>query len=484
MRIAFVHLIAAAVFAEPALTIYNQNFAVVRDTVALDLKAGANHVQYTDATPYLEPDSVALRDPSGKLRLRILEQSYRANPVSTSALLAHYEGQTIDFLAGAPEKTEIVSGRIISAGESAYPDRFSSSDQNRTPVIEVAGKLRLGLPGAPLFPALPAGFTLKPSLDWIVYSPAPARLNAELAYITAGMNWQAAYNIVQTGGDRLEMAGWVSIENHAGKSFERARITLMAGDLNKVMRPDLLARQFNAGALVGGAPEGLAPSVTQKSFDQYHLYSLPMRVTLHDKESKQIEFLQAENIRSDVIYVYDGLRLDRDRMGRMPAESWRMDLSLGVQSTNKVWVMREFANTAANGLGIPLPKGRIRFYRRDSDAQLVFTGEDVIDHTPTGASLRVFTGAAFDITGERRRTSHRIDSARSMLDEAFEIKVWNRKTESVEVCVVEHLYRWNAWEIVTSSLPFVKRDADTIEFRLPLEPGQEKSLTYAVHYTW
>lgn len=473
----------AAAFAGPALTIYNQNFAVVRDVIPLDLKAGSNRVRYIGASDYLEPDSVTLRDPSGKLALRILEQSYRADPVSMSALLAHYDGRTIDFLVDTPEKTEIVSGRIISAGVPR-PDKFGQPEQSRQPVIEVAGKLRFDLPGTPLFPALPSGFILKPSLDWIVYSAAPARLNAELAYITAGMNWQAAYNIVQTTTGRFEIVGWVSIENRAGKTFENARIKLMAGDLNKIMRPDLLRRQSPVGALVGGVPGGLPPAVTEKSFDQYHLYTLPAAVTLHDKESKQIEFLRADNIQSDVIYVYDGLKLDRDRMRMMPAESIRMDPSFGLQSINKVWIMREFENTKANGLGIPLPKGRTRFYRRDSDAQMEFTGEDDIDHTPAGERVRVFTGAAFDLTGERRRTSHRIDHARSMLDETFEIKVRNRKAEPVEVHVVEHLYCWNTWEIPTSSLPFTKRDADTIEFRLPLQPGEEKIVTYAVHYTW
>lgn len=480
-------LAAVAAFAGPALTIYNQNFAVVRDSIPLDLKAGSNRIRYTDATIYLEPDSVTLRDPSGKLALRILAQSYRADPVSMSALLAHYEGRTIEFLVRTPEKTEIVSGRIISAGAGApppYPDGYRAPDQGRQPLIEVAGKLRFDLPGTPLFPALPSGFILKPSLDWIVYAAAPAKLNAELAYITAGMNWQAAYNIVQSSAGRLEMVGWVSIENRAGKTFENARIKLMAGDLSKIMRPDLLPRQFAVGGVIGGVPGGLPPAVAEKSFDQYHLYTLPTAVTLHDKESKQIEFLRANNIRSDVVYVYDGLKLDRDRMRMMPAESIRMDPSFGLQSTKKVWVMREFENTKANGLGIPLPKGRTRFYRRDSDAQMEFTGEDDIDHTPAGERIRVFTGAAFDLTGERRRTSHRIDHARSMLDEAFEIKVRNRKTVPVEVRVVEHLYRWNTWEIPVSSRPFTKRDADTIEFRLPLQPGEEKMVSYAVHYTW
>ena len=184
------------------------------------------------------------------------------------------------------------------------------------------------------------------------------------------------------------------------------------------------------------------------------------------------------------MYVYDGLKLDPNRYMGAPAEAIRQDSGYGTLSNPKVWVMREFVNSDANHLGMPLPKGRVRFYRRDTDGRLEFTGEDTIDHTPKDERVRLFTGAAFDVTGERRRTNYRIDHGRSMLDESFEIKLRNRKKEPVEVRVVEHLYRWSTWEIQVSSMPFTKTDSQTIEFRVPLQPDEEKTVTYAVHYTW
>jgi hypothetical protein len=149
-----------------------------------------------------------------------------------------------------------------------------------------------------------------------------------------------------------------------------------------------------------------------------------------------------------------------------------------------VWVMREFENSKANGLGLPLPKGKARFYRRDTDAQLEFTGEDTIDHRPAGERVRVFTGAAFDLVGERKRTVHRLDHQRSTIDESFEIKVRNRKNEPVEVRIVEHLYRWNTWGISGNSVPFTKKDSSTVEFPVTLQAGEEKTVTYSVRYTW
>ena len=161
-----------------------------------------------------------------------------------------------------------------------------------------------------------------------------------------------------------------------------------------------------------------------------------------------------------------------------------MEGEYGVQSNPKIWVMREFVNSQKNGLGIPLPKGRMRFYRRDTDGQLEFTGENVLDHTPRDEMVRVYTGNAFDLKGERRRVQFNVDSSRKWIDESFEIKVRNHKKETAEIVVVEHLYRWVNWEITSKSNTYLKTDAQTIEFRVQAEPDTEKVITYTVHYTW
>ena len=185
-----------------------------------------------------------------------------------------------------------------------------------------------------------------------------------------------------------------------------------------------------------------------------------------------------------LIYVYDGAKIDTNRYQGWQAEAIRQDASYGTLSNRKVWVMREFLNSDANHLGMPLPKGRIRFYRRDTDGRLEFTGEDTIDHTAKDEKIRVFIGSAFDLTGERKRTFFHNDMGRQMMDEGFEIKVRNHKKEPAEIRVIEHLYRWSTWDIATSSMPYTKTDAQTIEFRVSLQPDEEKTVTYIAHYTW
>ncbi len=474
--------------ADPSLTLYNQHFAVVREIIPLSLKQGVNRLQFTGTTAHLEPESVILRDPAGKRVLQILEQNYRADPVSMEALLALYEGKTIEFQVRNGERTEMIPGRIVRAGAAPRPAAPYAAPQVpfSQSIIEIGGKLRFDLPGVPVFPAITGDTILKPALDWTIQTDRAGTVDAELAYVSGGFNWEADYNVIQGAGSTLDLIGWVAMENRSGRSFENARIKLMAGDVNKI-QPQFRAMALSSGGgVVGGIAGGgpYPPPVTQKTFDEYHLYTLQRPVTLHDKESKQVEFVRADGIKSETLYVYDGLKVDPNRYMGAPAEAIRQDSGYGTQSNPKVWVMREFVNSAASHLGMPLPKGRVRFYRRDTDGRMEFTGEDTIDHTPKDEKVRLFTGAAFDLTGERRRTNYRMDHGRSTLDESFEIKLRNRKKEPVEVRVVEHLYRWSTWEIQASSLPPTKTESQTVEFKVPLQPGEEKTVSYTVHYSW
>ncbi len=484
----------------PAVTIYNQDFAVVRQAVGLDLEPGLNRVSFTETTAHLEPDSVILRSPAGH-RLQIIEQNYRADPLSQELLLSLYEGQTIEFIV--PGKDEPILGRIV---RSAYvPHReawqrygwqyqmrqtammaYYPGGQQGQPIIEVDGKLRFGLPGQPLFPNLAADTVLKPTLHWVLETDAAGHVEAELSYITGGMSWKADYNVVAPPeGDVLDVVGWITMDNQSGRTFEDARIKLMAGEVNKLQPPQLWAwNEVSSRALYADYAGGMQPPVSERAFDEYHLYTLERQTTLRDRETKQVEFIRTSGVASQRLYVYDGLRLDRNQYQGWSIESLRENRDYGVQSDTKVWVMREFENTEVNHLGMPLPAGRVRFYRRDVDGQLEFTGENDIDHTPRDEAVRVYTGSAFDLVGRRVRTDFQYNRDEHWLDESFEITLRNHKTEPVEIRVVEHLYRWYNWAIAQKSDEYVKTDAQTIEFRVMVAPDEQKTVTYRVHYSW
>jgi len=491
-----------------SLTIYNQDFAVVRQTLPLTLKNGENDLNFDDVTEQVEPDSVILRDPAGRHSVQVLEQNYRSETASQQLMLSRFEGQTIDFEVRTQDRSEIVKGKIIRSGyvDRAGLERRFGPGYNQMllnqyytnanaqvppgleqPIIEVNGALRFSLPGIPLFPSLPDATILKPMMNWKLNSNG-GNFNAELGYITGGLSWQADYNVIApVKGDTLDLIGWVSIDNHSGKEFRDAHVELMAGDVNKV-QPGRGAGY--GGGVIGGlsamAGPVAPPQITQKTFDEYHLYSLHRPVSVLNREIKQVEFLRASGIQSKTIYVYDGFRLDPQYQNY----NWdylRQNRDLGSSSQNRnVWVMREFKNSEANHLGMPLPRGRLRFYRQDEGerGQLEFIGENTIEHTPKDETIRVYTGNAFDVVGERRRTTFKIDQANNNAEESFEIRLRNHKKEPVSVLVVEHLYRAATWDISQNSADFNRKDSSTIEFPVSVPPDGEQKVIYTVRYNW
>lgn len=213
------------------------------------------------------------------------------------------------------------------------------------------------------------------------------------------------------------------------------------------------------------------------------MYTLQRPATLRDRETKQVEFVHAQGITSSVLYVYDGTALDPSQYNYSDWQA-RSAAAYGTQSNTKVTIFRQIVNFAKNGLGIPLPKDRVRFYRRDADGHLEFIGENTIDHTPKDETLHVYTGNAFDLVGERRQTDFHGNNNNTVVTETFEIRVRNHKAVPVEFRVVEHLYRGLTWTIEEHSQDFLKTDAHTIEFRVPVAPNAEGVVTYTAHYTW
>lgn len=444
------------------LTIYNQDFAVVRTTVPLTLHAGRNEVTTAKVTSHLEPDSVVLRDPSGREPIQVLEQNYDAGVVTQAWLLQKYEGKTIDFITQGPQVVDtttgerktlpptIVQGRIIRAGDQ--------------PLIEVNGKMQFQLPGLPVFPVETDGLLLKPTLRWEIEAPRAANTTAELDYITQGMEWQATYNVVlpssedTTGPEKADVMGWVTIENHTGTEFPAAKIQLMAGDVAKIQPPRMYDMMARAGVAMKAMPA--PPVVTQKAFDEFHLYDLNRTVSLKDGETKQVQFMEGTGVTVQRRYETDGADENKP---------------------TPVSIVEKIKNSEANHLGMPIPAGRLRVYRRDTDGQMQFVGEDQIDHTPAEQDISVSTGRAFDVTATRKQTE--AHSSNKSRDESWEIKLSNQKAQAVTVHVIEHLDGGN-WKITAKSADYVKKDSTTIDFPVQVPSMGDATLTYSVHYSW
>ena len=278
----------------------------------------------------------------------------------------------------------------------------------------------------------------------------------------------------EEGGDEYALTGWVSMQNSSGKDYPEAEIKLIAGDVHKV------SRSHDGWRAKGGAmmPQASMARPEERSFDEFHLYTMPRRTTLKNGELKQIEFLRAEGVRGERQYVYEPLR------GWWGSQGDR-NPGAGLNDNRKVAVRIDIRNSADNGLGVPLPAGVMRLYRRDSkDGRPEFTGESTIDHTPKDESVRLDNGYAFDLAAERKQTDFEINTGTSRAVERFEIKVRNHKETAVTVRVIEHLWRWANWEINEESLPHEKTASNLAEWAVEVPPDGETVLTYSVLYSW
>jgi hypothetical protein len=273
------------------------------------------------------------------------------------------------------------------------------------------------------------------------------------------------------------MNGWVTIQNRSGKQFENAQIKLMAGDVRRIERRPQPVHQ--KAMMIRAAAMASDAEVVEKTFDDYHLYTIQRSVTLRDQETKQIEFTRASAVPTKRVYTFDpapGLQffgqtvLDREWNG-------------GIAALRKVATALEFTNSEAARLGMPLPGGTVRVYRKDG-AQLEFVGEDGIEHTPRNEVVRLNLGNAFDLTGDRKRTDFSVDQTKRSMEERFEIRLNNRGKKPAEIRVVEHLVRAANWSLAEKSHEFQKLDSNTIEFDVTVAPERDAIVTYTVRYTW
>jgi len=346
--------------------------------------------------------------------------------------------------------------------------------------------MQFQLPGMPLFPATTDGLVLKPTLRWQIEATKAAQFPAELDYITHGMKWQATYNVVvpettdTTGPEPADVIGWVTIDNKTGTDFPQATIQLMAGDVSKIQ--ELHARREMNGVYAMSQNVNVSSSeVTQKAFDDFHLYDLHRAVSLRNGETKQVQFLEASNVTVRRTYQFEG----NNPIAQGFYPGYHNDQVGFERSGNtRVLILEEIKNATSNHLGMPLPAGRLRLYRRDTGGQVQFVGENMIAHTAAEQTLKLVSGDAFDLTAARRQTDFKVDNTQRFIDESFEIKLDNQKAQPVTIHAVEHMGRGENWEVTAKSGDFTKRDSSTIDFPVSVPAKGETVLTYTVHYSW
>lgn len=437
-----------------AITIYNGNLGLVKDIRKIQLPRGDHDLRFMDVAAKINPTTVHLKSLTDPRGLKIVEQNYEYDLLNPQKLLEKYVGKKIklwekNYYTG---EERLVEALLLSV--------------NGGPIYKVDGSIYLGHPGRVILPSIPDNLIARPTLVWRLENSLPQPQFIEATYLTNGINWRADYvltlNAKDSGGD---LAGWVTIDNRSGATYTDAALKLVAGDVNRAHDEREMADALRRAA----KSEVAGQAFQEEGFFEYHLYSLDRKTTVKQNQSKQISLLSASDvpIRKELIY-YGAQHYYRNRYGK-PI------------SNQKVGVYLEVANSRANRLGIPLPKGVVRVYKADRSGSLQFVGEDRIDHTPKDEKVKIKMGEAFDVVGERSQKDWR-KIASLVYEVEWEISLRNHKAEDVEVTVIEPIP--GDWQVLHSSHTYQKMEAHTLKFpvKIPKESGVKVS--YRVRFTF
>jgi len=445
---------------EVAVTIYNDDLALVRDRRQVTLPNGESSLALREVSARMRPETALMRSLSHPQGLSIYEQNFDFDLLTPGKLLEKYVGREVQVVRTHPQTgvDQSETAKVLAANEGI--------------VLKVGDRIETGLPGRLVFPDVPANLRDRPTLVVELASDSAAKQQLELSYLTGGLGWQADYVAGLSADEKtLDLSGWVTLTNQSGTTYRNARLQLVAGDVNRV-RDEL---RLQRGMVMEDAmAKAAAPAMAEESLFEYHLYTLQRPTTLKENQTKQVALLDAGGVPLRKEYrLNGGSHYYQGRFG-----------DLGEKL--KVAVFVEFDNKKTAQLGMPLPKGVVRVYKQDRSGQPQFIGEDRIDHTPENETVRLRLGDAFDVTANRKQTDFRKLGGDSRynyrFETAFEILLKNAKDEAVTVTVVEPVP--GDWKVLSESHKHRKGSANAAVWEVPVPAKGEATLTYRVEVNY
>ena len=438
-----------------AVTIYNENLALVRDLRQVELGQGSVALALREVSARIRPETALLRSVDKPGSLNILEQNFDFDLLTPHKLLEKYVGKDVRLVRIHPQSGEerYESARVLAANDGV--------------VLQVGDRIETGIPGRLIYPDVPANLRDRPTLVIDLESLQAGQRQIELSYLTGGLSWRADYVVELDASDRLlDLSGWVTLTNRSGTGYRDALLQLVAGDVNRA-REEV---RFRGDVVMETMAAKAAPQMQEEGLFEYHLYTLQRPTTIRDNQTKQVALLSAAGVPVQKEYRLQGSEhYYRSRYG-----------DLGQQL--KVGVFVEFANRKEDRLGLPLPKGVVRVYQQDREGRPQFIGEDSIDHTPENETVRLKLGDAFDVTANRKQTDFQKLGGTSRYDyrfeSAYEVLIKNAKDEAITVTVAEPVP--GDWNMLSESHPHRKVAADTALWKIEVPAKGEERLTYRV----
>jgi hypothetical protein len=470
LSIAIGAIVSAVAAGGTEVTIYNQGFGLIKENRQFELKAGRQTVSVEDVAAMIEPSSVAIKSLTDPNSFEVLEQNYQYDLISPQAILNKSVGQRVRLIRTIGNQRDVLEGILLSSPTAIVGSAGGGSYQTYNGMVIKTndGRIVLDPSGEIEVRTIPEGLISKPTLLWDLDASKAGMNQVELSYLTQGINWNADYVFTLDGEGKGDLKGWVTVNNQSGATFRDAKLKLLAGDVQRA--------QPRGGGFGGGGARmeamSKADAFAEESFFEYHLYTLQRPASIRNKEIKQLSLLEGKGVKVEKKLIIDALR---DFGTYYPSEG-----EVGTGNIKPV-VRVEFVNSKENGLGMPLPKGKVKVYQRDKSGSVQMLGEDEIDHTPKDERLSLTVGKSFDIVASRKRLNFKRINDRTF-EETFEVEVRNRKEVADSVYLLERHY--GDWKVMEKSMDFTKLDAITMQFKVDLKAGEVKKVTYTVRTTW
>jgi len=399
-----------------AITIYNENLALIKDTRRISLDKGFNQLAFRGVSAKMRPETALLRSLSIAKNFNIIEQNFDFDLLTPQKLLEKYVGREIQVATINP-----------ATGEETVEDAIVLST-NQGVVLKIGDRIETNPRGRFIFDEVPKNLRDKPTLVIQLNNPIAKPQDIELSYLSGGLSWKADYVAELNADDnKLDLMGWVTLNNNSGTSYNQAKLQLVAGDVNRVKQEFRKAGKMARSDMV--AEMSVADAMTQENLFEYHLYNLNRPTTIANNQTKQVSLLTASQVPVNKEFLLQG-------------NEYYYQSSYGdIGQKMKVGVFVEFKNEEDTGLGIPLPKGIVRVYKKDKAGNAQFVGEDSIDHTPKKEEVRLKLGDAFDIIANKKQIEFKKRTAFGKYSYAFEsayhIELKNAKSVPVTVVVRE-----------------------------------------------
>ncbi|RFC33873.1 MAG: hypothetical protein DID92_2727744749 [Candidatus Nitrotoga sp. SPKER] len=439
---------------EVAVTIYNDNLALIKDARRVKLARDFNKLAWREVSAQMRPETALLRNLTNPNGFRLQEQNFDFDLLTPQKLLEKYLNKEVTVIQTNPatgtENRETATVLATNGGT----------------VLKFADRIETGVPGRLAFSGVPENLRDTPTLVVSLINPVVGEQNLELSYLTAGLSWRADYVAeLNERDDRLDLNGWVTLTNQSGAAYPNAKLQLVAGDLNRVRQPQSIPRNMMAMA----SKMADAEEMKEESLFEYHLYTLQRATTLMENQTKQVALMSASSVPINKEFLLTG------------ANYYYSGQYGDIGQKLKVGVFVEFQNKG-EGLGIPLPKGIIRVYKKDAQGNAQFVGEDQINHTPKNESIRLKLGEAFDVTADKKQTDFQklagMGRSSNIFESAYEIVLKNAKNEAVTVVVREPMP--GDWTMISESQPHTKVTSGMAEWKVMVPAGGKTTLTYRV----